>query len=171
MSWKASERLMDTIRHYAKFPATGVSLRQMVQFGEKPSTGTFLLLPCVPLERELDMADSHPAASSQAPSSAHLSFSPRSSPYASPIASRSWTSCPMASMRCRRSARSRIGMRSRSRYVTRGPRISHHHRPRNATDAGPSGPHRKSPPSLARSCPRTSAAASPSPAGPSAAPP
>lgn len=31
---------MDTIRHYASFPATGVSLRQMVQFGEKPSTGT-----------------------------------------------------------------------------------------------------------------------------------
>lgn len=31
---------MDTIRHYANFPATGVSLRQMVQFGEKPSTGT-----------------------------------------------------------------------------------------------------------------------------------
>lgn len=30
---------MDTIRHYAKFPATGVSLRQMVQFGEKPSVG------------------------------------------------------------------------------------------------------------------------------------
>lgn len=41
MSWKASERLMDTIRHYAKFPATGVSLRQMVQFGEKPSVGMF----------------------------------------------------------------------------------------------------------------------------------
>ncbi|KAF4508408.1 hypothetical protein G6O67_004791 [Ophiocordyceps sinensis] len=40
MSWKSSERLMDTIRHYAKFPATGVSLRQMVQFGDKPSTGT-----------------------------------------------------------------------------------------------------------------------------------
>ncbi|KAL2210720.1 pyruvate dehydrogenase kinase [Sarocladium strictum] len=40
MSWKASTQLMETIRHYAKFPATGVSLRQMVQFGEKPSTGT-----------------------------------------------------------------------------------------------------------------------------------
>jgi pyruvate dehydrogenase kinase 2/3/4 len=39
MSWKRSEKLMDTIRHYASFPATGVSLRQMVQFGEKPSTG------------------------------------------------------------------------------------------------------------------------------------
>lgn len=32
--------LMDTIAHYASFPATGVSLRQMVQFGERPSTGT-----------------------------------------------------------------------------------------------------------------------------------
>ena len=30
---------MDTIRHYASFPATGVSLRQMVQFGDRPSTG------------------------------------------------------------------------------------------------------------------------------------
>lgn len=38
--WKPSERLMDTIRHYASFPATGVSLRQMVQFGDRPSTGT-----------------------------------------------------------------------------------------------------------------------------------
>lgn len=40
MSWKASARLMDTIGHYANFPATGVSLRQMVQFGERPSAGT-----------------------------------------------------------------------------------------------------------------------------------
>ncbi|TKA69902.1 hypothetical protein B0A49_06117, partial [Cryomyces minteri] len=40
MSWKQSEMLMDTIKHYSKFPATGVSLRQMVQFGERPSTGT-----------------------------------------------------------------------------------------------------------------------------------
>lgn len=40
MSWKKSERLMDTIKHYSGFPATGVSLRQMVQFGERPSTGS-----------------------------------------------------------------------------------------------------------------------------------
>ncbi|KAF2154106.1 kinase isozyme 4 [Myriangium duriaei CBS 260.36] len=40
MSWKRTDRLMDTIRHYANFPATGVSLRQMVQFGERPSVGT-----------------------------------------------------------------------------------------------------------------------------------
>ncbi|KAL1995965.1 hypothetical protein VTN49DRAFT_831 [Thermomyces lanuginosus] len=38
--WKASEKLLETIRHYASFPATGVSLRQMVQFGEQPSPGT-----------------------------------------------------------------------------------------------------------------------------------
>lgn len=34
---------METIRHYASFPATGVSLRQMVQFGDRPSTGEFIL--------------------------------------------------------------------------------------------------------------------------------
>lgn len=39
MPWKKSEMLMDTIKHYSNFPATGVSLRQMVQFGERPSTG------------------------------------------------------------------------------------------------------------------------------------
>jgi pyruvate dehydrogenase kinase 2/3/4 len=39
MSWRKSEKLMDTIKHYSGFPATGVSLRQMVQFGESPSTG------------------------------------------------------------------------------------------------------------------------------------
>ncbi|EED15562.1 pyruvate dehydrogenase kinase [Talaromyces stipitatus ATCC 10500] len=38
--WKASDKLMATIKHYASFPATGVSLRQMVQFGETPSPGT-----------------------------------------------------------------------------------------------------------------------------------
>ena len=32
---------METIKHYSAFPATGVSLRQMVQFGERPSTGTY----------------------------------------------------------------------------------------------------------------------------------
>ncbi|MCJ1418988.1 hypothetical protein MMC32_005339 [Xylographa parallela] len=40
MSWRKTDKLMDTIKHYSQFPATGVSLRQMVQFGEKPSTGT-----------------------------------------------------------------------------------------------------------------------------------
>lgn len=41
MSWKKSDRLMETIKHYSAFPATGVSLRQMVQFGERPSVGMF----------------------------------------------------------------------------------------------------------------------------------
>ena len=43
MSWKKSDVLMDTIKHYSNFPATGVSLRQMVQFGERPSTGEYAL--------------------------------------------------------------------------------------------------------------------------------
>ena len=43
--WKPSQRLMDTIRHYASFPATGVSLRQMVQFGDRPSTGACATFP------------------------------------------------------------------------------------------------------------------------------
>lgn len=47
---------MDTIKHYAGFPATGVSLRQMVQFGERPSTGmhrvSLKLLYCL-LTKEL----------------------------------------------------------------------------------------------------------------------
>lgn len=38
---------MQTIKHYASFPATGVSLRQMVQFGEKPSVG-MLNAACLP---------------------------------------------------------------------------------------------------------------------------
>ncbi|KAI9741387.1 MAG: hypothetical protein M1834_003104 [Cirrosporium novae-zelandiae] len=41
MSWKRTDALMKTIKHYSDFPATGVSLRQMVQFGEKPSSGIF----------------------------------------------------------------------------------------------------------------------------------
>ncbi|KAF1821090.1 alpha-ketoacid dehydrogenase kinase [Dissoconium aciculare CBS 342.82] len=40
MSWKASAQLKETIKHYSGFPATGVSLRQMVQFGSNPNTGT-----------------------------------------------------------------------------------------------------------------------------------
>jgi len=44
MSWKKTEKLMETIKHYSAFPATGVSLRQMVQFGEKPSTGTVIFI-------------------------------------------------------------------------------------------------------------------------------
>ncbi|RPB08294.1 alpha-ketoacid dehydrogenase kinase [Morchella conica CCBAS932] len=37
--WKPTQSLMETITHYSQFPATGVSLRQMVQFGRNPSPG------------------------------------------------------------------------------------------------------------------------------------
>lgn len=43
---------MDTIRHYASFPATGVSLRQMVQFGDRPSTGMLHAVFIVRPDRE-----------------------------------------------------------------------------------------------------------------------
>jgi pyruvate dehydrogenase kinase 2/3/4 len=43
MSWKPTEKLLSNVGHYASFPPTGVSLRQMVQFGEKPSIGMSLL--------------------------------------------------------------------------------------------------------------------------------
>ncbi|KAK6528267.1 hypothetical protein TWF281_009514 [Arthrobotrys megalospora] len=39
-SWKMSRSLLDQITHYSTFPATPVSLRQMVQFGQNPSPGT-----------------------------------------------------------------------------------------------------------------------------------
>ncbi|VVT58474.1 uncharacterized protein SAPINGB_P006226 [Magnusiomyces paraingens] len=38
--WKLTKSLTNKIYHYARFPATGVSLRQMVQFGGRPSQGT-----------------------------------------------------------------------------------------------------------------------------------
>ncbi|ODV90251.1 hypothetical protein CANCADRAFT_104124 [Tortispora caseinolytica NRRL Y-17796] len=40
MSWKMTPKLAERIQHYARFPPTGVSLRQMVQFGQHPSPGT-----------------------------------------------------------------------------------------------------------------------------------
>jgi len=36
-----TEALMERITHYSTFPATPVSLRQMVQFGQNPSPGMF----------------------------------------------------------------------------------------------------------------------------------
>jgi len=42
MLTKISKPLHDKIVHYAKFPQTGVSLSQMVKFGQKPSLGTLL---------------------------------------------------------------------------------------------------------------------------------
>lgn len=38
--WRLTPQLAKQITHYAKFPATGVSLRQMVQFGSNPGEGT-----------------------------------------------------------------------------------------------------------------------------------
>ncbi|KAK9462675.1 pyruvate dehydrogenase kinase [Lipomyces oligophaga] len=40
MSWRLTENLAEKITHYSSFPATGVSLRQMVQFGQRPNAGT-----------------------------------------------------------------------------------------------------------------------------------
>ncbi|ORY93379.1 mitochondrial pyruvate dehydrogenase [Syncephalastrum racemosum] len=38
--FQITPQLFDKIRHFARFPQTGVSLRQMVMFGQKPSAGT-----------------------------------------------------------------------------------------------------------------------------------
>merc|ERR1711939_506440 len=42
MVFQFTETLRRQIAHYATFPQTGVSLRQMVQFGQNPSQGTLL---------------------------------------------------------------------------------------------------------------------------------
>ncbi|KAK4511733.1 uncharacterized protein ATC70_007277 [Mucor velutinosus] len=39
--FKLNPQLYEKIKHFAKFPQTGVSLRQMVMFGQKPSPATF----------------------------------------------------------------------------------------------------------------------------------
>ncbi|KAG0178015.1 hypothetical protein DFQ29_004035 [Apophysomyces sp. BC1021] len=38
--YQITPHLYDKIKHFAKFPQTGVSLKQMVMFGQKPSQGT-----------------------------------------------------------------------------------------------------------------------------------
>lgn len=38
--WRITDELKKKIYHFARYPATGVSLRQMVQFGSQPSAGT-----------------------------------------------------------------------------------------------------------------------------------
>ncbi|KAH8549455.1 mitochondrial branched-chain alpha-ketoacid dehydrogenase kinase-domain-containing protein [Umbelopsis sp. PMI_123] len=40
--FKITPQLYEKIKHFAKFPQTGVSLRQMVMFGQTPSQGTLL---------------------------------------------------------------------------------------------------------------------------------
>lgn len=42
MSFRMSKSLWDKIHHFASFPQTGVSLQQMVLFGQNPSQGTLL---------------------------------------------------------------------------------------------------------------------------------
>ncbi|CAG8516767.1 3294_t:CDS:2 [Diversispora eburnea] len=42
MAYRISERLQEKIRHFTRFPQTGVSLKQMVMFGQNPSQGTLL---------------------------------------------------------------------------------------------------------------------------------
>lgn len=97
MAWKASERLMDTIRHYASFPATGVSLRQMVQFGEKPSTGEQAPIPSRDNVQALILT-----LACKGHYSVPRSSSPRSCPSDSPTVSRSSKPYLMASTRCPR---------------------------------------------------------------------
>ena len=77
MSWKRTDKLMDTIKHYSKFPATGVSLRQMVQFGEKPSTGT---VAYINLSTPMGLETDSNVNCFQEPFSAHPNSSPKSFP-------------------------------------------------------------------------------------------
>ncbi len=96
MSWKKTAELMDTIRHYASFPATGVGLRQMVQFGERPSTSK-PLEQCSSFRHGSNQSDSR----SQAPSSELPSSSRRSSPFTLRTACRSLSICLTVWTRCR----------------------------------------------------------------------
>ncbi|RHZ78252.1 hypothetical protein Glove_166g289 [Diversispora epigaea] len=42
MAYRITEKLQEKIRHFTRFPQTGVSLKQMVMFGQNPSQGTLL---------------------------------------------------------------------------------------------------------------------------------
>lgn len=42
MAYKITPQMYEKIKHFARFPQTGVSLRQMVMFGQNPSQGTLL---------------------------------------------------------------------------------------------------------------------------------
>ncbi|GAK67320.1 alpha-ketoacid dehydrogenase kinase [Moesziomyces antarcticus] len=42
MNYQISQRLWQQLHHFASFPQTGISLRQMVQFGRNPNPGTIL---------------------------------------------------------------------------------------------------------------------------------
>ena len=111
MSWKQSEALLETIKHYSNFPATGVSLRQMVQFGERPSTGmsSGCALWVVP-----HTDDSSAQAQCSRPRRSLL----KNFPYGSRIACRSLAICPTVSTRCPRFRKCGIGTLNRSKYVS-----------------------------------------------------
>ena len=118
MSWKKSETLMDTIKHNSSFPATGVSLRQMVQFGEKPSVGMsdpFRAVDRMHWNIELFLTID---VAAQAPSSVPLSSLLKSFPFALHTESRSWMNYQTGSTRCRPSRESRTGTPSLSRCAT-----------------------------------------------------
>ena len=83
---------MDTIRHYANFPATGVSLRQMVQFGETPSVGKYIHSACVHRVPTSDIKQAHC-------SGLHNSC-PKSYPFVSRIEFKSLEIFRMDLMRC-----------------------------------------------------------------------
>ena len=42
-AYRITEKLWSKLNRFATFPQTGVSLRQMVQFGRNPNSGTMLI--------------------------------------------------------------------------------------------------------------------------------
>jgi pyruvate dehydrogenase kinase 2/3/4 len=40
--YKMSQKTWSSVAHFASFPQTGISLRQMVQFGRNPNPGTIM---------------------------------------------------------------------------------------------------------------------------------
>lgn len=124
---------MDTIRHYASFPATGVSLRQMVQFGDRPSTGMYtavcLFKQCPAsiraFQENSSAADLMISFPIQELSFVLHSSSLRNSPSAWRIAFRTSVNFPTGSVRCPLSKRSRTGTRNHSRYDSSSWRSPH----------------------------------------------
>lgn len=41
-AYKMSSKTWSSVAHFASFPQTGISLRQMVQFGRNPNPGTIM---------------------------------------------------------------------------------------------------------------------------------
>jgi hypothetical protein len=103
---------MDTIKHYSQFPATGVSLRQMVQFGERPSIG--MKFQSGHETNSLDTRADFVVAVKEryfVPLNSCL----KSSRFDWRTECKSCRIFPMASMKCLRSKKSKTGMRSHLR--------------------------------------------------------